>query len=82
VPLTNVSTSTRVPCLLLFSGDAVAKFASQNLHKRLINEESYREKQYETALKRAFIGTDEDILASEQHSPSLPSPVNVTTARP
>jgi len=46
------------------SGDAVAKFACQNVHKRLINEESYREKQYEIALKRAFIGTDEDILAS------------------
>jgi protein phosphatase PTC2/3 len=56
--------------MLLFPGDAVAKFASQNVHKRLINEESYREKQYEKALKRAFIGTDEDILASEQRSES------------
>lgn len=63
-----MNVSTRVPCILLFSGDAVAKFASQNVHKRLINEKSYQEKHYETALKRAFIGTDEDILASEQRS--------------
>jgi protein phosphatase PTC2/3 len=42
----------------------VAKFAGQNVHKRLINEESYHEKQYETAMKRAFLGTDEDLLAS------------------
>ena len=45
------------------SGSGVAKFAGQNVHKRLISEESYHEKQYETALKRAFLGTDEDILA-------------------
>ena len=71
--------------MLLSSGDAVAKFASQNVHKRLINEESYREKQYETALKRAFIGTDEDILKSEQRFPSVTGhchPVHMTTARP
>lgn len=71
--------------MLLSSGDAVAKFASQNVHKRLINEVSYREKQYETALKRAFIGTDEDILKSEQRSPLVTGhchPVHVTAARP
>jgi hypothetical protein len=69
--------------MLLFSGDAVAKFASQNVHKRLINEESYLKEQYETALKRAFIGTDEDILASKQRYPLiLLFPVNATIARP
>lgn len=45
-------------------GGTVAKFAGQHVHKRLVTEESYHEKQYETALKRAFLGTDEDILAS------------------
>jgi protein phosphatase PTC2/3 len=45
-------------------GSTVAKYAGQNVHKRLISEESYLEKQYETALKKAFLGTDEDILAS------------------
>ena len=46
-----------------FTGGTVARFAGQNVHKRLVNEEEYRNKDYETALKRAFLGTDEDILA-------------------
>jgi hypothetical protein len=46
-------------------GDAVAKFAAENLHKRMIKDESYYEKQYETAMKRAFLGTDKDLHASE-----------------
>lgn len=49
--------------LVYCKGDLVAKFAGQNVHKRLVNEEAYREKNYEPALKRAFLGTDEDILA-------------------
>ncbi|KAJ7600523.1 phosphatase 2C-like domain-containing protein [Mycena floridula] len=44
-------------------GAAVAKYAGQNLHKRLLNDELYRAKQYEAALKRTYLGTDEDILA-------------------
>jgi serine/threonine protein phosphatase PrpC len=47
------------------SGGTVAKFAGQNVHKRLKSEERYQEKDYETALKKAFLGTDEDLLASE-----------------
>lgn len=43
----------------------MAKFAGQNVHKRIVTEESYREKRYDEALKRAFLGTDEDLLASE-----------------
>ncbi|KAF9049616.1 PP2C-domain-containing protein [Hymenopellis radicata] len=49
-------------------GGTVAKFAGQNVHKRLVNEESYKEKNYEEALKRAFLGTDEDMLANPKHS--------------
>jgi len=49
-------------------GGTVAKFAGQNVHKRLVNEETYQEKQYESALKRAFLGTDEDLLANPAHS--------------
>lgn len=45
-------------------GGTVAKFAGQNVHKRLVAEESYHQKQYKEALKRAFMGTDEDLLAS------------------
>ena len=44
-------------------GGSVAKFAGKNVHKRLVTEEAYREKRYEEALKRAFLGTDEDLLA-------------------
>jgi len=46
-------------------GGSVAKFAGSNVHKRLVSEEAYREKRYEEALKRAFLGTDEDLLASQ-----------------
>ena len=44
-------------------GGTVARFAGQNVHKRLVSEEEYRNKEYEAALKRAFLGTDQDILA-------------------
>ena len=50
------------------AGGTVAKFAGQNVHKRLVTEEAYKNKQYEEALKRAFLGTDEDLLSSERHS--------------
>lgn len=35
------------------------------MHRRLVTEESYQVGDYETALKKAFLGTDEDLLASE-----------------
>ena len=44
-------------------GGSVARFAGKNVHKRLVTEDTYREKSYEEALKRAFLGTDEDLLA-------------------
>ncbi|KAI3607710.1 protein phosphatase 2c ptc3 [Moniliophthora roreri] len=49
-------------------GGTVAKFAGQNVHKRLISEEAYQGKDYETALKKAFLGTDEDLLANPAHA--------------
>jgi protein phosphatase 2C family protein 2/3 len=42
-------------------GDSVAKFAGQNVHKRLVKEEAYHKRQYEAALRRTFLGTDEDV---------------------
>lgn len=45
-------------------GSSVARFAGQNVYKRLVTEETYKAKEYEKALKRAFLGTDEDLLAS------------------
>ncbi|KAF7314256.1 Protein phosphatase 2C [Mycena kentingensis (nom. inval.)] len=49
-------------------GSTVAKFAGQNVHKRLLTEDSYKEAQYGEALKRAFLGTDEDLLANPAHT--------------
>jgi hypothetical protein len=49
--------------LILPLGRKMAKFAAINVHKRLVTEEAYRDKRYAEALKRAFLGTDEDFLA-------------------
>ncbi|KAG6333839.1 hypothetical protein ID866_5251 [Astraeus odoratus] len=49
-------------------GGTVAKFAGQNVHKRLLAEEAYREKRFDEALKKAFLGTDEDLLADPAHT--------------
>jgi hypothetical protein len=46
-----------------FVGDTVSKFSGINVHKRLVAAKAYSEKRYEEALKRAFLGTDEDFLA-------------------
>jgi hypothetical protein len=46
-------------------GSTVAKYAGLNVHKRLVTEETYKNDDYEVALKKAFLGTDEDILASQ-----------------
>ncbi|KAJ2919197.1 hypothetical protein MD484_g1232, partial [Candolleomyces efflorescens] len=49
-------------------GSSVARFAGQNVHKRLVTEEAYKAGDYEQALKRAFLGTDEDLLANPSSS--------------
>ncbi|KXN88252.1 hypothetical protein AN958_07711 [Leucoagaricus sp. SymC.cos] len=49
-------------------GSNVAKYAGQNVHKRLVQEESYKEKNYETALRKAFLGVDEDLQADPTHT--------------
>ncbi|KAF8627479.1 hypothetical protein AX17_006291 [Amanita inopinata Kibby_2008] len=51
-------------------GARVAKYAGENVHKRLVSEEAYREGRYEEALKRAFLGTDEDLLATRARDTS------------
>ncbi len=45
-------------------GPRVSKYAGEHLHRRLAGEEAYQEKRYEVALKNAFLGTDEDLIAS------------------
>jgi protein phosphatase 2C family protein 2/3 len=49
-------------------GSTVAKFAGQNVHRRLVTEEAYKNDDYEVALKKAFLGTDEDLLANPAHT--------------
>ncbi|KIL65423.1 hypothetical protein M378DRAFT_45477, partial [Amanita muscaria Koide BX008] len=48
--------------------DRVSKYAGENLHKRLLSEDDYHERNYDTALKKAFLGTDEDLLAGMHFS--------------
>jgi hypothetical protein len=50
---------------LSLAGSSVAEFAALNVHKRLVTEEAYKNGDYELALKNAFLGTDEDILAGQ-----------------
>ena len=51
------------------TGSSVARFAGQNVHRRLIQEESYGQQDYKEAMRRAFLGTDEDMLAGALYSP-------------
>ncbi|KLO11478.1 PP2C-domain-containing protein [Schizopora paradoxa] len=42
-------------------GGTIARFSGENVHKRLQKEDDYQERQWGSALKKAFLGTDEDI---------------------
>ena len=53
------------PSTLLSTGSAVAKFAGETLHNRLTQSDLYKAGDDPAALKRAFLGTDEDLRASE-----------------
>jgi len=55
------------------SGSHVAKFAGQNVHKRLVLEKSYTEKKYEIAFKEAFLGVDQELRIGVSPSYSLSS---------
>lgn len=44
-------------------GSAVAKYSGENVYKRLRSDESYTFGNYPKALKRSFMGTDEDLRA-------------------
>ena len=45
-------------------GSSVAKYAGEHVHKRLVEEAAYKERQYPEALKRAFLNTDDDMKKS------------------
>lgn len=52
-------------CLVTHIGSAVAKYAGENVHKRLTVDQAYRNGQYQAALKNSFLGTDSDIKEGE-----------------
>ncbi|KAH9942872.1 PP2C-domain-containing protein [Amylocystis lapponica] len=45
-------------------GGAVAKYAGENVHKRLLSDEAYQKREYPAALKNAFLGTDADMRSN------------------
>jgi protein phosphatase 2C family protein 2/3 len=47
----------------LLSGSSVAKYAGQHVAERLASDSAYIDGDYKTAMKRAFLGTDEDLRA-------------------
>lgn len=47
------------------AGSTVARFAGDTVHERLAQNDAFKRKDYEAALKRAFLETDEDLRASE-----------------
>ncbi|CAG7852167.1 Protein phosphatase 2C homolog 2 Short=PP2C-2 [Serendipita indica DSM 11827] len=53
-------------------GSTVAKYAGQHVAERLAQESAYIEGDYATALKKAFLGTDDDLRADTtfMHDPS------------
>ena len=44
-------------------GDKVAIFAGQNVHKIIVNQDAFKRKDYEQALKDGFLATDRAILS-------------------
>ncbi|QRV92274.1 protein phosphatase 2C [Ceratobasidium sp. AG-Ba] len=53
-------------------GSTVAKYAGKHVHERLKSEADYEKRDYKAALKRAFLGTDDDLRADPAffHDPS------------
>ncbi|CAE6502692.1 unnamed protein product [Rhizoctonia solani] len=53
-------------------GSTIAKYAGSHIHERLKSDASYQSKDYKPALKRAFLGTDDDLRADPAffHDPS------------
>ncbi|KDN52080.1 PP2C-domain-containing protein [Tilletiaria anomala UBC 951] len=49
-------------------GSTVAEFSGQTVHTRLAATDEYKQGNYEAALKRAFLGTDEDLRASPEYA--------------
>ena len=63
---------TGLSYMLLSPGSTVAKFTGETLHSRLAASGEYKSGEYEAALKRAFLATDEDLRASAFSRRTLP----------
>ena len=49
--------------LSVFIGGTIARYSGQHVHRRLALDDAYPVKDYVTAFKRAFLGTDDDLRA-------------------
>ncbi|KAG2181075.1 hypothetical protein INT43_008657 [Umbelopsis isabellina] len=49
-----------------YSGAAVAKYCGQNLHKKVLADPSFAEKDYKTALKDGFLNIDQDLREDKE----------------
>ncbi|CAM0136572.1 unnamed protein product [Umbelopsis sp. WA50703] len=47
-------------------GAAVAKYCGQNLHKKVLADPAFAEKDYKTALKDGFLNTDQDLREDKE----------------
>lgn len=50
-------------------GGSIAKYSGQHVHQRLAGDEAYNAKDYKTAFKKAFLGTDDDLRTGSSLSP-------------
>lgn len=69
LPLRPYSYAPSFQFVLIPTGSTVAKFAGDTVHHRLAANQHFQKKDWNAALKRAFLETDEDLRAST--SPSL-----------
>lgn len=63
------------------TGSTVARFAGDTVHERLAQNDAFKKRDFEAAMKRAFLETDEDLRASELFTRDSISEVARQTAR-
>lgn len=61
------------------AGSTVAKFAGDTVHHRLAANEAFKKRDWEAAMKRAYLETDEDLRASAS---SVPLPLSYSSSSP
>lgn len=52
-------------------GAKVAEYAGRHLHRRVLETEEYQQGKYDEALKRGFLGLDEEMLADEEYKDEM-----------